>query len=72
MVIPTCDKLIYPLLKFSSDGVEYSSTKPIDYFVKEFNLTENERKELLPNGLQTKFYNRVGWDLTYWSQNIII
>ena len=31
----------------------------------EFNLTEDERKELLPSGTQPIFDNRVGWASTY-------
>jgi len=33
-----------------------------------FNLTEAERKELLPSGKQSRFNNRVGWSCTYFKK----
>jgi restriction system protein len=35
---------------------------------KEFNLTEEDRAELLPSGTARKFENRVAWTITYLSK----
>ena len=50
-----------PLLKFASDKQEHSSRESVKYLAKEFNLTEDDIKELLPSGTQKVFNNRVGW-----------
>jgi restriction endonuclease Mrr len=39
-----------PLLKFAEDNKEHSLREVIEYLVKYFNLTDEERKELLPSG----------------------
>jgi len=54
-----------PLLKFIGDGKEYSLRETIEALAGEFELTEGERKQLLPSGQQTVFDNRVGWARTY-------
>jgi len=54
-----------PLLKFAGDQREHSLREAIEVLAREFNLTEDERKKLLPSGLQEIFDNRVGWARTY-------
>ena len=54
-----------PLLKFISDGKEYSLRGTIEALADEFELTDEERKRLLPSGQQATFDNRVGWARTY-------
>ncbi len=54
-----------PLLKFASDGEEHSLRETIEALADEFNLTDEERSELLPSGQQAIFDNRVGWARTY-------
>jgi restriction system protein len=68
VAIPTYEDLILPLLRYSSDNKEHSSKDPTDSLAKEFNLTEEEKNRLLPNGKRTVFYNRVGWALSYLKQ----
>jgi len=54
-----------PLLKFASDGQEHSLRETIEALADKFNLTVEERSELLPSGQQAVFDNRVGWARTY-------
>ncbi|WP_242042786.1 restriction endonuclease [Anabaena sp. FACHB-709] len=54
-----------PLLKFTTDQKEHSLQETIDALADHFQLTEDERKELLPSGRQPTFNNRVGWARTY-------
>jgi restriction system protein len=65
MGVPDFQSVMLPLLKFSSDKNEHSSRESIEYLGQEFNLTEEDRKELLPSGTQAVFDNRVGWSRTY-------
>jgi restriction system protein len=64
-MIPDFQKLMLPLLKLISDGKEHNYRSIIDNLAYEFNLNENERKELLASGNQPIFDNRVGWAKSY-------
>lgn len=65
MAIPDYQTIMLPLLKFSGDGQEHNAREAIDYICSEFKLTDQERQELLPSGLQPIIDNRVGWARTY-------
>lgn len=65
MPIPDYQTLMIPLLKISSDGEEHKLGDAIDLLSKVFNLTDEERKELLPCGQQAIINNRAGWASTY-------
>lgn len=65
MGIPDFQSLMLPLLAFAGDGKEHSLREAIEALANQFNLTLDERKELLPSGRQATFDNRVGWSRTY-------
>jgi restriction system protein len=65
MAVPDFQTLMLPLLKFAADRQEHSTSDAIDALALEFRLTDEERKELLPSGRQSKFDNRVRWAATY-------
>ena len=65
MPMPDFQTIMLPLLKFLGDEKEHSLRDIIEYLVNEFNLNEEERKELLPSGQQARFDNRVSWARTY-------
>lgn len=65
MSIPDFQTLMLPLLQFTGDKQEHSFKEAIPYLANQFNLTEEERKELLPSGKQSKFTNRVYWTKTH-------
>ncbi len=65
MAIPNYQQCMLPLMKFYEDGQEHSFRDTIEALAKDFNLTEEERKEMLPSGQQEIFDNRVGWARTY-------
>jgi restriction system protein len=54
-----------PLLQFAADGKEHKFADAVEYLSDYFQLTDKERKELLPSGRYSKFRNRVGWTKTY-------
>ncbi|MFZ1082461.1 MAG: restriction endonuclease [Candidatus Kryptoniota bacterium] len=64
-MIPDYQSIMLPLLNAVSDGKEYPMNDLIDTLAAEFELSETERKELLPSGQQFTFGNRVGWARTY-------
>jgi len=65
MAIPDYQTLMLPLLKFASDQKEHSVQEAIKTLAIQFNLTEEEKREMLPSGQQEIFFNRVGWARTY-------
>ena len=68
MAIPDYQTLMLPVLKLASDRKEHKFSQAVDYLANEFNLTTEERNELLPSGSQAVFNNRVGWARSYLKQ----
>jgi restriction system protein len=64
-VIPDYQYLMLPLLKILGDKQEHNLSEVIEILATDFQLTDEDRKELLPSGKQTRFDNRVGWARTY-------
>jgi len=72
MSIPDYQSIMLPLLKSLSDMKEHTFRETVDKLAMEFNLTDEERKELLPSGRQPVFNNRVGWARTYLKKAVLI
>ncbi len=64
-MINAYQSIMFPLLKYSGDEQEHSLRECIEALASHFNLTQEERKQLLPSGKQPIFDNRVGWARTY-------
>jgi len=60
--------LMLPVLKLAADGEEHKFSQAVEDLADEFNLTTEERNELLPSGSQAVFNNRVGWARSYLKQ----
>ncbi|GCA68544.1 Mrr restriction system protein [Microcystis aeruginosa NIES-2519] len=65
MPISDFQSIMLPLLKILADGKVYKYREIFEALVREFQVTEAERKEMLPSGQQEIFANRVGWAKTY-------
>lgn len=68
MAIPDFQTLMLPLLRHCADGGEHATRDVVPALAKEFELTEDELLELLPNVRQGRFYNRIGWAKSYLKQ----
>ena len=68
MAIPDYETLMLPLLKIAGDGQEHRISDIVDQLARDFELTEEERRQFLPSGKQTTFANRVHWAKTYLAQ----
>lgn len=64
-MIPKYQELMLPLLKELNDGKEHKLSKIMEKLASKFELTEDEKKEKLPSGIQSIFSNRVSWTKTY-------
>ncbi len=65
MPIPDYQSIMLPLLRLSSDGEIHRFRAAVESLAENFELTPEERRELLPSGKQPTFDNRVGWARTY-------
>jgi restriction system protein len=65
MAIPDFQAVMLPLLKFAGDQKPHSTQEAIDFLANHFDLSYQERNQLLPSGKQAIFDNRFGWAKTY-------
>lgn len=72
MAIPDYQTLMLPFLQLLSDGLEHTLSELSDALDIQFQLTEEEKNELLPSGNQTVMRNRVGWARTYLKKALLL
>jgi restriction system protein len=72
MAIPDFQKIMLPFLKFLGDRQEHSIGEMADNLADQFDLSDKERRELLPSGQQTIFRNRVGWARTHLGKAVLL
>ncbi len=65
MAIPDFQSLMLPLLQLASNEKEHSLQEATQVTAQQFKLTSEELAELLPSGRKTRFYDRVGWAITF-------
>jgi restriction system protein len=62
--IPDSRAIRLPLLKYAADGAEHSSKEAVEALADVFQLSEEERKRLMPNRRHHVFYYRLHWALS--------
>ena len=65
MPIPDYQTIMLPLLKFLGAKKEHALNEIIEHIIQSFNLSEKEKKELLPSGSEPIIKNRVRWARLY-------
>jgi len=65
MAIPDYQTVMLPLLRFLKDGKEHNIGEVVESLAAEFDLSTEERQQLLGSGQQTVIRNRAGWARTY-------
>lgn len=68
MPIPDFQSLMLPLLRLVADGEEYSMVDVRERLADDFDLSQEDRDQLLPSGRQAVFANRVAWAKSYLQQ----
>ena len=63
-MIPDYQTLMLPVLKLSTTG-EITNRDAIELLAAQFDLSDEEREQLLPSGKQRTFDNRVNWAKSY-------
>ncbi|MCB9170625.1 MAG: restriction endonuclease [Flavobacteriales bacterium] len=65
MAVPDFQSIMLPLLDLVNDKKDHRLKDLVPALAEHFELSEQERNELLPSGRQARFYNRVIWASTY-------
>jgi restriction system protein len=65
MPIPDFQTIMLPLMTFTADNNEHSLRETIECLANHFNLTPEERQEMLTSGAQAILDNRVSWAKTH-------
>lgn len=68
MAVPDFQSFFKPLLEIAADGKEHSMKEARELISRNMNLSEEDMKELLPSGAQTKYDNRIAWAKSYFVQ----
>jgi restriction system protein len=68
MALPDFQSFFKPLLQIASDGKEHSLQESRETIAKTMAIPDEDLKELLPSGIQTKFENRVAWAKSFFVQ----
>lgn len=64
-MIPDFQTIMLPVLEILKDKNEHTVQELVSKISEKFNLSDEEKKELLPSGNQAIINNRVGWARTY-------
>ena len=65
MSIPNYEECMKPILDLTKDGKEYKMSEVVDILSEKLNLSEEDKKALLPSGQQTIIANRINWAKSY-------
>ncbi len=65
MPVPDFQAIMLPLLRLGADGEDHTMASAIITLSEHFQLTDDERAEMLPGGSQRRFNNRVYWAKTH-------
>lgn len=68
MAVPDFQSFFKPLLEIAADRKEHSMKEARELIARNMNLSEEDLKELLPSGTQTKYDNRIAWAKSYFVQ----
>ena len=68
MAVPDFQSFFKPLLDLAADGSEHSIQEARESIAAKMSLSEDDVKERLSSGIQTKFDNRVSWAKSYFIQ----
>jgi restriction system protein len=68
MTVPNYQRFLLPTLQQLGNGEEHPVRKIYDLVANQFQLSEEDRQQLLPSGRQKTYQNRIGWAILYLSK----
>lgn len=72
MAVPGYQDFMLPLLRIAVDGQEHSMADAMTTLAAEKGISEEDQALLLPSGMQTRYYNRVTWAVTYLTKSLLL
>ena len=72
MAVPDFQSIMLPLLELAGEGETLQLRKAVDILAERFALTDDEKRELVPSGQQTRFHNRVSWARTNLTKAVLL
>lgn len=72
MAIPDFQSFFLPMLQLAADGGIHSLREAYTALADHFNLTDADRKEMLPSGAQAIYKNRIAWARTYLAKAMLL
>jgi restriction system protein len=72
MPIPGFQEFFLPALKVFADDQLHGSADIATEIAKQFNLSDDDKKEMLPSGKQSRFVNRIAWTIVHLRRAAII
>jgi len=72
MPLPNFQTLMRPTLELHADGQDQARAALRDALAARFELTEEERAEMLPSGNQRRFDNRLAWTVAHLDQALLL
>ena len=71
-MIPDYQSCMLPLLRFASDRKVHKISEAVEYISNQLKLSDEERNQMLPSGLQAVIVNRIGWAKTYMKKALLL
>jgi restriction system protein len=68
MAVPDFQSIMLPMLRLAADGQVHSIAETRERLAAHFDLSADDRAEMLPSGRQRRFDNRVAWAKVYLEQ----
>jgi restriction system protein len=68
MAVPGFQEMFLPFLKCLADGTPRHHSQIREYIENHFQMSEEDRSEMIPSGQSSKVANRVGWSRTHLSK----
>ena len=72
LAIPDFQSFLLPTLRLAADGAIHSLREAYTALADHFNLTDADRKEMLPSGTQAIYKNRIAWARTYLAKAMLL
>ena len=72
MAVPGYQDFMLPLLRIAGDGQEHRIADAMETLAAEMGMSDEDQALLLPSGLQTRYYNRVTWAVTYLTKSLLL
>ena len=65
MAVPTFEEFMLPALEIMADGKTRKIRELVELVASAMNLTEDDRKDLVPSQVEPRYVNRINWAIYY-------